>query len=275
MGEVINMPAKEMFLPTGTTQAGTGPSKFFGVIAGVSGVGKSHLIRQLCASPDYGPNEVLVLMAEDSTATYGDPQPHRIRCKTVSTVESRVKELIQNGSRRLPKIVVLDSLSGVVDYQLKLYNETQPFRTEKDNRDVRAEYGDLGKQIGSLALLCRDEMPTDILWLVTSYETPGQPTEYAVAGNVIPKNLTRWTSFTLYMRAVSGELPRAEVESKGDAAKAEHRTIGFEGEKALVINRFLFSQNTGEIQAKGHRNLNVIEKAYLPDVLRKIKGESA
>lgn len=264
--------SEEIWVPPGTSQAGTGEQKVFIVVAGHSGVGKSHTVRQLVEA--YGKDEVVSFMAEDATATYGLPLPHIIRCKAIASAHAKMSEFVRGAAmkKRVPRIAVVDSLSGIVDYQQQEYNKTTPFRSSTSGeRDKRAEFGDLGDQVRDFALLCRDEAPMDVVWYVT---TAGNPPEYAVAGKIIPSNLTRWTSCTFYMKSVMREYERAEVERQGAEAQAPHRTIGFDGDKALVVNRVLVCMNTGEVLAKGHRNLGLIEKANLPEIIKKIKGEA-
>lgn len=280
MGEVIEIPQQGVWRPNREQFAGPSRQKAFIVIAGTSGCGKSHTARQLALDKRFGSQEVVVAMAEDATATYGDaiPLTNIHRCSTIASAHALLEEYIRasRSGHRMPKVFVVDSVSGLVDYQMQSYKR-QPMISEKTgNRDKFAEFGDLGEQIRDFAMLCRDEAPMDVVWLVTTYEIFGQPPEYAVAGKVIPANLTRWTTSTLYMRAKEDKIDPEVIKAKGTEAEAPHRTIGRDekGEPTgQIINRFFVCMNTGEIQAKGHRNLGLIERAYLPDVLSKIKGE--
>lgn len=279
MGEVVEMkPSQEMFLPTGSTQAGTGRTKSLIVIAGESGAGKSHMVRQTVLDKDYGPDEVFVFMAEDSTGTYGLPLPHYVRCTTFDVAQAKMKEFVRaaEAGKRVPKIAFVDSISGIGDYQ-KLSYEDNPHTSDKTGqRDKYSEFGDLGDAGRRFALLCRDEAPFDVIWFVTATPPTGGSPEYCIAGKVIPSNINRWSSNTFYLKPELSQVEVAKLLSLGEKAEAPHRTI-VRNEKGQptgeVINRYLISMHNGEVRAKGHRNLWQIEKAYLPDVLRKIKGE--
>jgi hypothetical protein len=274
------MQPPEIFLPAIGYRQGESSGKVFGALAGGSGVGKSHTARQLALDSRFGPNELAVIMAEDATATYGSVLPGRniFPVKTVATAQAVLDQFIKaaKSGKRVPKVLMVDSLSGVVDYQMQEYNRN-PMTSEKTgNRDKYAEFGDLGEQIRDFALACRDDAPMDVIWLITTMRPGGQAPEYCVAGKVIPANLTRWTSFTLYMEAKEERVSPEEILKLGPKAEAPHRTIARDDKGAptgVIINRYFLTMNNGEVQAKGHRNLGVIEKAYLPDVLCKIKGE--
>lgn len=119
----------------------------------------------------------------------------------------------------------------------------------------------------------RDGVPCDVVALVTTFESAFSPIpELALPGKVIPKNLTRLTNVTLYMKA---ERVTFDPNAPPNVVEAAHRTIGRDEQGRLtgeVVNRFFYTMNTGEIQAKGHHNLALRERAVLPDVLRKLHG---
>lgn len=245
------------------------------VIYARSGVGKSHLVRQLLLDEEYGINEVLVLMSEDATTTYNVTGAHVKQVTSILEVDEQVRNIINaaNIKKRLPKVIVWDSLSGTMDYQRRHYKENQPFQTEGGKRDVRAEFGDLGYSTMDTLAAVRDFVRTDVIVMVTTYEDPYNPRpEISVDGKLIPKHLTRLSTQSLYMKAERVTYDAA----KQDAKPALHRTIGYDADTGKlsgeVINRFFITQDTGEVFAKGHHNLALKERAILPELLRKIHG---
>lgn len=270
--------SNEISYPSLGFRAGVPRTKVFGVVAGASGVGKSHLVRQVALDPRFRDGGLAVIMAEDATATYGDAvvDRHIFPVKTVAQASAVVSEFVRlaKQGKRVPGVLFVDSLSGIVDYQMQEYKKNPLVSEKTGNRDKFAEFGDLGEQVRDFALLCRDDAPMDVIWLITTTEPFGQPPEYAVAGKVIPTNLARWTSVTLYMKAREDKADPEKIAVAGDKAEAPHRTIGRdEGGQptGAVINRFFMTMNNGEVQAKGHRSLALIERAVLPEVLIKIK----
>jgi hypothetical protein len=258
------------------------------VIYGKAGVGKSRGVYQLTHDAEwnqtlyekedlYGPEDTYVWMAEDATSTYHHPQPIIERVDTVDSLYKSVCGLIQAGKdgAKLPKIGVVDSLSGILDYQMASYN-AHPMLNQKGERDKRAEFGNLGEEVTNLMLLLRDHCPIDVVVNVTTHE-PGynMPPELAIPGKVVPKNLTRLSTSALYMKSEPGKAKPEEIAAMGDTVYQPHRTVGkdefgkFDGN---ILNRIYLTQDAGEVFAKGHHNLALREKAILPDVLRKIKG---
>jgi hypothetical protein len=67
---------------------------------------------------------------------------------------------------------------------------------------------------------------------------------------------------------------------KGIPAPAPHREVAFneagapiiENGAGIVINRYFYTRDAGEVMAKGHPNLAVRERAVLPEILRRIRG---
>lgn len=280
-------PTPELFLPSGMLPGGPGTVKALINIVGTSGVGKSHLGRQLILDPDYGPDEVLFLMHEDATATYGPEAKHVRKVTTFDSALQVMEELAiaSKQGRRLPKVLFYDSLTGATDYFQSDKEENPNLVAERVDgkltgemvRDKRSEYGDMGRAAQRCYLLLRDRINMDVVVLITSYEDRTSPIpEIACEGRVIPKNITRWSSCTLYMKAVEGkDDPAAVAEFIRTEGLTPNRTYGRgpTGElDGTFISRFFVTQNTGEITAKGHRNLNIKERAILPDVLRKIHG---
>jgi len=253
-------------------------------IIGVSGVGKSFLMSQLLDDPDYGPEEVFALMHEDATAAYGPKMlPSRIgQATTPDEADKIVNQLIwaHKHGKRLPKVILWDSVTGMTDYFQtdKEVNPNMVWNKETSDfvRDKRSEYGDMGRWAQRLYIKLRDQIPSDVICLITSYEDRFSPMpEIACEGKIIPKNITRWSSCTLYMKAVEGKASPEEVAQEIATGPKPYRSYGYDAAGALTgtfISRFFVAQNTGEIQAKGHRNLGLTERAILPDVLRKLRG---
>jgi hypothetical protein len=258
-------------------------------IIGTSGVGKSFLVSQALEDADYGPDEVAVIMHEDGTEAYG-PLMKLANLYPVTTpdkAEEELDRLIAGAKRgfRLPKLLFYDSLTGMTDYfqSDKEDNPNMTMARDKEGkptgewvRDKRSEYGDMGRWAQKIYLKLRDQIPMDVIVLITSFEGVFNAIpEIACEGKVIPKNITRWSSCTLYMKAVPGKAPPEEIAAEVAAGVPKHRSYGqatdgsFDG---TFISRYFTTQNTGEIMAKGHRNLYLTERAILPDVLRKIRG---
>ena len=253
-------------------------------IIGVSGVGKSFLMSQLLDDVDYGPEEVFALMHEDATAAYGPKMlPSRIGSATTPDKAEAIIDQMSEAHRqgkRLPKVLVWDSVTGMTDYFQtdKEVNPNMVWNEDKKDfvRDKRSEYGDMGRWAQRLYIKMRDRIPCDVVVLITSYEDKYSPKpEIACEGKVIPKNITRWSSCTLYMKAVEGKADPKEVAQEIATCNKPYRSYGYDANGELTgtfISRYFVAQNTGEIQAKGHRNLGLTERAILPDVLRKIRG---
>lgn len=254
------------FFPEGTVSVGT-QMKANALIAvlGRSGVGKSHLIRQLLLDPDFGIDEVLVLMAEDSTSTYNVEGVKVRRVQDLRSLDAAVREIINRPKgTTLPKLIAVDSLSGAMDYQRRSY-KAQPILTGKGEVDVRAQFGDMGYMGMDCLIELRDAVESDILVLVTTHEQSGSLPEFAIEGKLLPKNFVRLTNVTLHLRTErSGFDPASQT-----VTPKPWRTIG----DGVYIDRAFYTQDTGEIQAKGHHNLRLKEPAYLPDIIRMIHGE--
>jgi hypothetical protein len=258
-------------------------------IIGTSGVGKSFLVSQALEDPDYGPDEVAVIMHEDGTESYGPLMKldNLFAVTTPETAKETLDRLIEGANRgyRLPKLLFYDSLTGMTDH-FQSDKETNPnmiMARDKDGkptgewvRDKRSEYGDMGRWAQLLYLILRDQIPMDIIVLITSYEGAfNAMPEIACEGKVIPKNITRWSSCTLYMKAIEGKATPEEVAAEVAEGAPKHRSYGRNTDGSYTgafISRYFTTQNTGEIMAKGHRNLFLQERAILPDVLRKIRG---
>lgn len=272
-------PPSVMWYPQGTEVVGeTRSGHALIVILGRSGVGKSHLGRQLLLDPDYGKDEVLFLMAENATATYNTDGIHIKQVKTFNSAMEVANELARAtaAGKRLPKVIFVDSVSGMADYQRQSY-KAEPKMVWSNERkemvnDKRAEFGDLGYTAMDVLIRLRDDVAADVVATATTFEGAfnAQP-EIAVEGRLLPKNITRLSAVTLYMKALSAGIPDGVV-----VKPRPHRTIVPANPETQtpgqVINRYFFTQDVGEVMAKGHHMLSFQEPAYLPDVLRKIHG---
>lgn len=280
-----------VWLPPGLSKPRQSTVKVLGNVIGVSGVGKSFLASQALDDPDYGPDEVAVLMHEDATSAYGSlmKPDHILRATTPNEADQIIDAMIAGSLKglRLPKLLFWDSLTGMTDYfQSDKEDKPNMVAVKVDGkatgewaRDKRSEYGDMGRWAQRLYLKLRDRLPCDVIVLITSYEDNYSPRpEIACEGKVIPKNLTRWSSFTLYMTAKAGEVDEKEwpeLEAEIKRGGLPHRSYGRKTDGSLngkFISRYFIAQNTGEVQCKGHRTLGMTERAILPDVLRKIRG---
>lgn len=255
----------ELFFPEGTASVGKQVrANALIAVLGRSGVGKSHLIRQLLLDPEYGPDEVLVLMAEDSTSTYNVEGTRVRRVSDLHSLDQAVQQIIKRPKgTRLPKVIAVDSLSGAMDYQRRFY-KANPLLTDKGAVDVRAQFGDMGYMGMDSLINLRDSVESDVLVLVTTHEQSGSLPEFAIEGKLLPKNFVRLTNVTLHLRTEKGSFNPEQTK----VLARPWRTIG----DGFYIDRAFFTQDTGEVQAKGHHNLRVKEAAYLPDILRKIHG---
>lgn len=268
-----------IYYPAGTQIIGVNRfGKVLIGIAGESGAGKSHLGNQLLRDPDYGPDEVLFLMAEDSTATYDMDKINVRPVKTFGAAMEVANDLARAtaAGKRLPKVIFTDSLSGMADYQRQSYKE-KPIMAWSDKKneyveDKRAQFGDMGYSGMDLVVRLRDDVAADVIVLMTTDESYGT-VEMAIEGKLLPKNITRLTSVMLYLKPMIND-----VDPSVPVTPRPHRQIVSGTDPAgrpfnRVINRYFFTQNAGEVKAKGHHALDYQEPAYLPDILRKIHGK--
>ena len=251
------------------------------VVTGESGVGKSHLGQQLLRDPDYGPERVGFIMSEKSLASYDTPGARYNKISdlaSASEVIDAYKRAFTLG-KKLPAVLFFDSLTSSCDLQMKRYNEESPFLGKSGARDKLAEFGDIANDALAKLSDLRNELPCDIVVIVRTRERGGRVApELALPGKVIPDNLTGWSDVTFYMKAESKRFTEEEWAAiTPNLAKYQepHRTFGEDDKGNVMIQRFFYTQNNGEVLAKAHHALAMREKAILPDVLRKIHGKPA
>jgi len=278
------------YFPKSTRIVGTDiAQKALIAIFGPSGEGKSHLGRQLLQSPDYGPDEILFLVNEDVTSIYGDGArvimlPNEVR-STFEEGQAVVRDLLaqSKAGRRLPKVVVTDSITGFA-LGTQSYFRAHPIeqinKAGEMARNKFAEFGELGTGMIDYLLLL-GQLPCINVVFVTTYENPTKPgsqPEIACEGQMIPKFITQMTTTSLYLRRHSLAFPREAVEAaqvKGTLEQPHRIVCPWQpaDKTVTVIDRFLYNQGGGEVITKGHHCLAVMEKADLPAVLRKMMGK--
>lgn len=243
-------------------------------IIGPSGAGKSHLARQLALDPEYA-DQILVLASEDSTATYGADAMAHMAIAQVTTLDdamSVVKELIaaRVKGERMPKAVVVDSMSGIADYMTVYYKDhASEFLDDKGKKNTYAKFDDLAVGFTELFIKIRDGMKADCVVLATT--TPPPIPQLCIAGRVVPANFNRWTSCCFFLNVEKVEYdPAAQTPSEKPYRTIARDELG--KPLGIILNRYITTMNSGEILAKGHRNLGFRELAVLPDLLRKIHG---
>lgn len=268
------------FPPTCKTLTSRGDAPVLIAVTGESGVGKSHLGHQLLVDPDYGPNEVGFIMSEKSLTSYDFDNIHYDFAKGLSDAGDIIDSYRRAATlgKRLPKTLFFDSLSASCDGELQRYASEMTFTGQSGRRDKLSEYGDLGAQGQERLSVLRNELPCDIVLIVRTKERGRAAPELAIPGKIIPDNLTGWTDVTLYMKAEFKRFTdeeRAAIGTNLDKFRLPHRTFGTDDSgvwDGTMIQRYFYTQNTGEVLAKGHHNLNMKERAIIGDVLRKIHG---
>jgi hypothetical protein len=297
MSEAVVVRPPEIYISSKATPAGS-PERRAKValnIIGRSGCGKSHTIFQCASDPQYGPDEILVAMAENSTASYGPVMPAIEDVGSFGDVRALVADLVtaHRKGKRLPKLLFLDDLSILSQKERRYYDEN-PITSEGGNRDTRTEFRLKGYGLIDALMDIRTDLPIDSVIFIRAHEGPWNAApEIALEGNIAPKNLTGMSSTTLYMKS---ESPKTDPATFLDVFKRgllfqPHRTLSMTAEEieaalkyaaksgeppqldTMMINRFFVTMNTGEIEAKGHHALRLKEKAYLPGILRKIHHE--
>lgn len=275
----VSAPPEATWFPPGTQTLVPGDETVLLIVTGESGVGKSHLGQQLLRDPDYGPERVGFIMSEKSLASYDTAGARYSKINDLSSASAIIdayKRAFTLG-KQLPAALFFDSLTSSCELQMKHYNEETPFLGASGKRDKLAEYGDIANEALARLSDLRNELPCDIVVIVRTRERGGRVApELALPGKVIPDNLTGWSDVTLYMKSETKVFTPEEWEQvKPQMAKYQepHRTFGETDKGPCMIQRFFYTQNTGEVLAKGHHNLRLREKAILPDLLRAIHGK--
>jgi hypothetical protein len=257
-----------IFRPSGTLVLGKDlkANSLIGVL-GRGGSGKSHLAQQLLLDPLFGPDEVLILMAEDSTTSYMVEGAWIKRLKRLADLDVVTAELIDAHQKglRLPKVIFVDSISGIMDYERRGFNVTPVLAG--GSRDKRAEFGLMGYGGMDALINLRDAINADVVVTATTYETGGSLPEFAVEGKLLPKNFVRLTNLCLHLLTESGSF-----DPKSQKVKA-HPWRVIDEDAGIYIDRRLNTQDSGEVLGKGHSALRIREWAYLPDIIRLIHGE--
>jgi len=255
-------------------------------VIGAGGAGKSHLGHQLLTHPDYGPEEVYFLMAEKSLGTYGVQGLHGNFVQSFEEAQHRVEQFINAARSKniLPKVMFVDSISDIAAFEMQNFTDN-PKYSEKGNRDKVGEYGLLGERGDRFMLWLRNRLPMDVIMIMRSAEGAfvDKP-ELAVAGKVIAKNFVGRTDVCLHLkqeqikadpsffREVNGEV---WYNDGSGAKRVDAPHVKFNRDKdgaldGLFVRRMFYAVNSGEVQGKEHRSINMIEPAYLPEILRKI-----
>lgn len=257
------------------------------IVYGRAGSGKSHGGYQLLRDARFGPSEVLFAMVENALATYNPPEPAKtqvVPCSGVRDVYDLAIDLgkAAKAGKRIPKVVFVDSINGATDKEQERYDAQQTgaltgesLLTNKGERDTWSEFGDMGKSVIRTLIRLREVVPAFVIVNVTTHEPKGEGAEIAVDGKMIPKHLTRESNVALHIKAQ--RLAFDAAKGPGGYEKMPHVVLGkgvATGEyDGTGIARFYQTQDDGEVFAKGHHALNLIERAYLPDILAKISGQ--
>ena len=262
----------EIWLPSGAKRITDIKKNVQLGIIGPSGAGKTHSIRQLGLDPEYA-GKVLVLASEDPSIVLGDESDVIVKqIDSLAGIEQEFKDLrlaARNG-RTIPEVIVWDSTSGTCD------RERDKLKREK-GADTYAGYWDLGAGVMSCMIMGRNDIPADVIVLATT--TPPPMPELCVDGKMTPKNFTRLTDVCLFITSEKitpegGISPTALAEFESNPLPYIEVARGLDGKVMGSFLRHIYTtQNTGEVPAKGHHNLNLVEPADLPNLLRKLHGK--
>lgn len=257
------------------------------IVYGRSGAGKSHGGYQLLRDPGFGPREVLFVMIENSISTYDPPNPNIVQGVPCNNLRETYDVAIDLGKaaragKRIPRVIFVDSASRAAAKEQERYDTQQTaaltgesLLSQKGNRDTLAEYGDMGRSLLRTVTRYRDSVPAFVIMNMTTHEPKGEAPELAVEGKLIPKLLTAESNVALHIR--SQALTFDKDKGPEGLEKMPHVLLGkgvssgqYDG---TGIARFYRTQDDGEVFCKGHHALNLTERAYLPDILRKLSGE--
>lgn len=259
-------------------------------IIGAGGAGKSHLGHQLLTHPDYGPEEVFFLMAEKSLTSYGVSGLHGVWAHSFASAQSRIEQFINaaRGGKTLPKVMFVDSLSDIAAFEMQGFADDPILGEKSGKRDKISEYGALGERGDRFMLWARNKLPMDVIMVMrTSEGAFVDKPELAIAGKVIAKNFVGRTDVCLHLKQqqvqveasmlkeVNGEVwykDGANPSVRIDAPNVKFNRNEKGELDGLMVRRMFYAVNSGEVQAKEHKALQMIEPANLPAVLRKIHG---
>lgn len=257
------------------------------IVYGRSGAGKSHGGYQLLRDPMFGAKNVLFVMIENSISTYDPPNPDEAQGIVCGNLRETYDVALDLGKaakagKRIPPVVFVDSLSRAVAKEQERYDSQQTaaltgesLLSQKGNRDTLAEYGDMGRAALRTVTRYRDSVPAFIIINMTTHEPKGEAPELAVEGKLIPKLLTAESNIALHIRSQGITFDKDKgpqgLETMPHVLLGKGVSTGqFDGSG---IARFYRTQDDGEVFCKGHHALNLVERAYLPDILRKISGQ--
>lgn len=270
------MSNESVWEPVGTEHLNPADAPSLIVIAGEGGVGKSHQVKLLCEDPDYGVKEVYVALSEPhALTTYDTPGLMYRPANNLAAVKALIAEMTDAVAygKKIPRVLVWDNASATGDAEFQEYKRN-PIKSKAGFRDKLAEFGDWGENfVEVMGEFGRSMLPCDVVVLVT---TQGRPPELCLPGKVVPKNLVRLTSATFYMEARYRQVPVDDILSTPPGERdLPYRSFGRDASGRYdgnVVERFFITMNNGEVMAKGHHSLNIVEPAVLPDLLRKIHG---
>lgn len=247
------------------------------VIMGPSGVGKSFLLRQLAIwLQERGRLEdLLVGMAEDSTATYAEGT-HIIRVKSIQAMRGIIQGACDASARGMivPSVVAEDSISGIGDFEWQGVRQNPPVN-KAGVPDMLEAYNRLGYDGIDLLKSNRDLAPCTVVAMVTTTPPEKGFPEICFPGKLVPSNFTRLSTATFFMKAERDSRDPETIKGilAGGAKPGPHQSVGI-GEDGqpdgMLISRYFYSMSAGEVEAKSHFSLRMKEPAYLPNVLIKM-----
>ena len=273
-GQQAQSAEKPISWPEGTQVLGETALKRAHIVAiGRSGVGKSFQVKLL--TERFGVDSVLVVAAEDSSATYelGTRIKRVKRLSDVAGLFKNMEKAALVGARVAP-IVVVDSWSGIGDFEWEYYREKPILSERTGNPDTLAAYQKLGYEGISALKAARELCPVTVISFFTSAESgPGVPPTICFPGKLMNDSIGRLSTVAFYMKAEQLKAKPADVQAKFADGVPKNISLGRDEDGDLdgtVVARYFYTMDTGEVQAKGHWALNIKERAILPDVLVKM-----
>jgi len=283
--------APQIWIPKGTkplSSHGTGHS--IGLV-GESGVGKSWLGRQMQMDDEFR-DKILFITAENTNNTLEDLSVKYVReVRSINEAKEVLRECAaaERAGKLEFSVIFVDSVSGINDFQTEAYDSGgATIYAESGGRNKLAEFGDRGAGNISLMKIGRDEIRmADVVFVCT---TAGE--NLCVPGKMTPDNFRRMTSVCLSLRPEKRRFPNydpdnppriieaGEIPEKGESTiqRFPHRSIEVDENgrvSGYFLDRVFTTMHMGEVGAKSHRNLAMRERAYLPDLIRKLHGRKA